>query len=86
MIQKKADEKIKADNYMHLHIIPNENKDLLDRTYSCSKMNMEDTWHKCIVNHDKYKIITSKELLKNVSGSKYKELKEYLSQRYWNEK
>jgi hypothetical protein len=71
MIQKKADEKIKADNYMHLHIIPNENKDLLNRIYSCSKMNMEDTWHKCIVNHDKYKIITSKELLKNVSGSKY---------------
>jgi hypothetical protein len=85
MIQKKTDEKIKADNYMHLHIIPNENKDLLNRIYSCSKMNMEDTWHKCIVNQDKYKIITSKELLKNVSASKYKELKEYLSKRYWNE-
>jgi hypothetical protein len=55
IIQKKTDENIKADNYMHLHIVPNENKDLLNRVYSCNKMNMEDTWRKCIVNQDKYK-------------------------------
>ncbi|MDR1073410.1 MAG: hypothetical protein LBL45_07025 [Treponema sp.] len=86
IIQKKTDEKIKADNYMHLHIIPNENKDLLNRMYSCSKMNMEDTWRKCIVNQDKYKIISPQDFLKNVSGEKYNELKKYLSVRYWNEK
>ena len=86
MIEKKADEKIKADNYLHLHIIPNENKDLLNRLYSCSKMNMEDTWRRCIVNQDKYKIISPQDFLKNVSGKKYDELKQYLSIRYWNKK
>jgi hypothetical protein len=85
-IQKKTDEKLKADNYMHLHIIPNENKDLLNRIYSCSKMNMEDTWRKCIVNQDKYKIISPQDFLKNISGEQYNELKKYLSVRYWNEK
>jgi hypothetical protein len=86
IIQKKAIEKIQADNYMHLHIIPNENTDLLDKIYSCSKMNMEDTWRKCITDQDKYKIITPQNLLKNVSGVKYNDLKKYLSIRYWNEK
>jgi hypothetical protein len=71
---------------MHLHIIPNENKDLLNRMYSCSKMNMEDTWRKCIVNQNKYKIISPQNFLKNVSGKKYNEFKKYLSVRYWNEK
>lgn len=86
IIRKKADEEIKADNYMHLHIIPNENKDLLNKTYPCSKMNMEDTWRKCIINQDKYKIISPQDFLKKVSGGKYSELKKYLTIRYWNEK
>jgi len=83
IIEKKSDEKIKADNYIHLHIIPNENTDLLNRIYSCSKMNMENTWRKCIVNQDKYKIISPQNFLKNVSGMEYNELRNYLSVRYW---
>ena len=86
IIQKKTNEKIKADNYLHLHVIPSENNDLLNRIYKCSKMNMEDTWRKCIVNQDKYKIISPQDFLKNVSGGKYNELKKYLSIRYWNKK
>ena len=84
IIEKKSNEKIKADNYMHLHIIPNENNDLLNRLYSCSKMNMEDTWRKCIVNQNKYKIISPQDFFKNISGAKYNDLKKYLSIRYWN--
>lgn len=86
MIEKKALEKIKAVNYVHLHIIPNENNELLNRKYSCSKMNMEETWRKCIINQDKYKIISPKELMKNISGVEHKELKKYLSKRYWDKK
>jgi hypothetical protein len=86
IIQKKTEEKIKTDNYIHLHIIPSENKDLLHKKYSCSKMNMEDTWRKCILNQDKYKIISPQDFLRNISGEKYNELKKYLSIRYWNEK
>jgi hypothetical protein len=86
IIQKKATEKIKADNYMHLHIIPKENKDLLEKLYLCSNMNMQNTWRKCIGKQEKYKIISPYDFLKNVSGEKYNELKKYLSIRYWNEK
>jgi hypothetical protein len=86
IIHKKTTEKVKADNYMHLHIIPNENTDLLDKIYSCSKMNMEDTWRKCIIGQDKYKIITPQNFLKNVTGVKFIELKKYLSIRYWGKK
>ena len=86
IIQRKTNEKIKADNYIHLHIIPKENKDLLNRLYLCSKMNMEDTWRKCIVNQNKYKIISPHDFLRKVSDVKYNELKKYLSLRYWNEK
>ena len=86
IILKKSTEKIIADNYIHLHIIPNENTDLLNRTYSYSKMDMEDTWRKCIIDQDKYKIISPQNFLKNVSGTKYDGLKKYLSVRYWNEK
>jgi hypothetical protein len=75
IIQNKKDEKLEADNYLHLHIIPNENKDLLNRIYSYSKLNMEDTWCKCIVDQDKYKIISPQDFLKNFSGAKYNELK-----------
>jgi len=84
MIQKKSEEKIKADNFIHLHIIPKENKDLLNRTYSCSNMDMENTWRKCILDQNKYKIISPHDFLKNVSDIKYNELKKYLSIRYWN--
>ena len=47
-------------------------------------MDMENTWRKRIVDQDKYKTISPKELLKKVSGVEYKELKKYLSKRYWD--
>ena len=84
MIENKALEKIKAVNYLHLHIIPSKNNELLNKKYSCSKMDMENTWRKCIVDQDKYKIISPKELLTKVSGVEYEELKKYLSKRYWD--
>jgi hypothetical protein len=83
MVKNKATERIKADDYMHLHIIPNENADLLKKTYPCSKLDMEKTWRECLVNQDKYRIISPPELLKNLDGD-YAELKKYLSDRYWN--
>lgn len=82
MVTNKATETIKADNYMHLHIIPKENTDLLKKTYR-SNLDMEKTWRECLDNQDKYKIIAPSELLKNLGGD-YTELKKYLSERYWN--
>jgi hypothetical protein len=44
MIRNKGSETVKADDYIHLHVIPPENHDLLHKTYMCSKMDMEQTW------------------------------------------
>lgn len=84
LIKNNETEKIKADDYIHIHVIPKENDDLLDEKYPCSNMGMEDTWRASIRNQDKYCIITPDELLKPIAYSKeYEELIEYLRNRYW---
>lgn len=85
MIAHKATETIKADDYLHAHIIPTENDELLRTTYPVSNNEMEETWRDCLNNQEKYKIITPKDLFANIDNVKYKELIDYLSARYWNE-
>ena len=77
-------ETICADDYMHIHVIPYKNVDLLEKVYSCSNMNMPKTWRSCLVDQSKYKIISPEILLSNI-GNKYEELKQYLSKRYWDD-
>ena len=84
MVNNKNIETICADDYMHLHIIPYKNIDMLEKTYSCSKKDMPTTWRNCLVDQNKYKIISPEILLGNI-GSKYEDLKQYLSKRYWND-
>jgi hypothetical protein len=83
MIDNKATETIKADNFIHIHVIPKENVDLLHCEYDVSKMGMEETWRDCLQNQDKYKIVSPKDLLAYIDNVKYKELTNYLSTRYW---
>jgi hypothetical protein len=42
MIEYKNDERIKADYFIHVHIIPKENNDLLNKKYK--------VWHSAIPN------------------------------------
>ncbi len=83
MIAHKNDETIKADEYFHIHVIPEENKQLLNRTYKCSGKNMKNTWHLCIGDQDKYITVTPKEFLSELPYEKYNGLLEYLENRYW---
>lgn len=84
LILNKGEETIKADYYIHVHIIPEENFDLLAKVYKCSKSNMEKTWRDHLKNQAKYQIISPEKLLQNIDKNKYKNLVEYLSVRYWN--
>ena len=84
MVNKNSTETIFADDYMHLHIIPYQNVDLLEKIYLCSNMNMPKTWRSCLVDQSKYKIISPEFLLSNI-GNNYADLIEYLSARYWYE-
>ena len=83
MIKNKDNETVKADDFIHVHIIPRENSDLLEKNYPCSDKNMETTWREHLQNQSKYKIISPKELLANIDTNKYADLKNYLEKRYW---
>lgn len=83
MICNKSKERIKADNYIHLHVIPSENIDLLDKKYPVSDLGMEDSWRNYLKEQSKYKIINHQEIVKAISKMpKYNELAEYLRSRY----
>jgi hypothetical protein len=81
-VVKLKEEKLKADNYMHLHVIPSANKDLLDKKYSVSGMGMEETWRSMLCNQSKYIIVDPQKLLEPIKD-KYPELASYLEKRYW---
>jgi len=83
MIAHKNSETIEADDYIHVHVIPQENSDLLDKIYPCSNKNMETTWRECLRDQSKYKIISPEKLLSNIDNEKYIDLKNYLQTRYW---
>ena len=81
-VVKLKEEKLKADNYMHIHVTPSANKDLLDKKYSVSGMGMEETWRSMLTNQSKYIIVDPQKLLEPIKD-KYPELVSYLKKRYW---
>jgi hypothetical protein len=84
MVNNKNSETIVADDFIHLHIIPYKNVDMLEKKYSCSGRNMSETWRNCLTDQGKYKIIPPETLFKNINNH-YSELKDYLSIRYWED-
>ena len=84
LVKNKENETIKADNYLHIHVIPTENIDLLNKIYKCSEKDMETTWKSHLKDKTKYIIISPEKLVSgSLSDSKYNELKNYLTTRYW---
>lgn len=83
MIQHKNTETIEADDYIHIHVIPDENNELLNKTYPCSSQGMEETWRACLKDQSKYVIIPPEELLAPVTDEQHCILLKYLKKRYW---
>jgi len=86
MIQHKNNERIKADNYIHIHIIPNENKKLLNKKYKVSQKPLRESWLDNLKDKGKYIIISPWNFIKNIDNNKYGDLLNYLQVRYWNNK
>ncbi len=84
MLDNIATETIKAENYIHAHIVPSKNKELLEYEYPASTKGMVETWKSCLNDTDKYVIIEPKNLLAKIDKTKYKSLIDYLTTRYWN--
>jgi len=92
MIRNKDKEIIKADDFIHVHVIPKENHDLLKDNLEMNKRlkgylkpdntrdSMEKTWKSCLKDENKYIIISPQELLANINSV---DLKNYLEKRYW---
>ena len=86
MIIKKDSERIKADDYIHVHIIPDENTELLNKNYKYSEKPLLDSWQSNLKNKEKYKIISPESFIRNIDTVKYQELINYLQTRYWEVK
>jgi hypothetical protein len=82
MITNNHNETLKATSFLHVHVIPSENYDLLDKKYKCSGKGMELTWREQLQDQSKYMIISPKSLLSGVNKNIYKDLWDYLSIRY----
>ncbi len=74
-------EPLKADNYLHLHIIPTDNRDLLDKKYRVSNRGMEESWRGCLHDQSKYQIVDPRSLVSSLDVQ-YVDLKSYLNIRY----
>lgn len=84
MITNFENETIKADNYMHIHVIPSQNYDLLEKKYKCSEKGMEATWREHLITQSKYLIISPEDFMNGLNNKIYEDLLEYLKIRYWS--
>lgn len=82
MVSNKNTERLKADDYLHIHVVPKDNQKLLDKLYKVSGMNMEDTWRSMLIDEQKYVLIDPQNLMHPLSSS-YMDLYAYLNKRYW---
>ena len=83
IVANKPQERLKADNYIHVHVIPSANTDLLHKRYRCSGMNMQDTWRSYLRDQSQYQILTPQQLMAGlISNVTYEPLLDYLSIRY----
>ena len=86
IIAHKDTEVLKADDFVHIHVIPKNNTDLLDKIYKVSGKTLEDTWRSRLKDNSKYLIIDPSDLFAPLKGNeKYKDLISYLETRYWDD-
>jgi len=82
MVRYQKDEIIKADDYINVHVVPIKNTQLRDKKYKCSGLDMYSTWKNQLTDPTKYVLISPDILMENLPEA-FKELKEYLRNRYW---
>ena len=82
--RSKEEEVLPAEHFVHIHVCPKENKELLDNCYSevTNKPSMEDAWREMLSDQSLYHLVDPKDLLQPIAKS-YPELYNYLQGRYW---
>lgn len=79
IVKKESESWLGVTDFLHLHVVPNENS-----AFRGHNGKMEQTWISCLNNPQKYKLIDPSELFEPIKNdSTYKELIDYLNERYW---
>ena len=73
-----------AEHFVHIHVCPKENKELLDKWYAevTNMQSMEEAWREMLTDQSLYHLVDPKDLLQPIA-MKYPELYNYLQERYW---
>lgn len=83
IIKNKDVELLKADDYIHIHIIPEGNNTLLHRKYRYTNKGLSESWIQQLTDEHKYKRIDPIEIVKIISKQdEYTDLSNYLKIRY----
>lgn len=77
------EEPLHADDFIHVHVVPKGNKELLQKKYRRSHQDMLTTWRCRLKNPNKYVLISPAEFFSKLSCDKWKNLICYLKARYW---
>ncbi|MDD6976884.1 MAG: hypothetical protein PUI72_00945 [Prevotellaceae bacterium] len=80
----KEENVLPAEHFVHIHVCPKENEELLDKWYAevTNKPSMEEAWREMLSDQSLYHLVDPKELLRPIAKS-YPELYNYLQERYW---
>ena len=85
VLAKEADKWYGAKNYLHLHIVPSANSDLLCKNYRrfpSMTNGMETEWRAHLTHTNLYQILDPKDFVQPIKTN-YPELYSYLETRYW---
>ena len=74
-------ETVQADDFIHVHVIPSSNRQLLYKRYPGGQ-GMEMTWRGCLRDQGKYVVIDPGALIAPLSGGPHDALFRYLDARY----
>lgn len=82
--KEENEELFPAEHFVHIHVCPKENEELLDKWYAevTNKPSMEEAWREMLSDQSLYHLVDPKELLRPIAKS-YPELYNYLQERYW---
>lgn len=82
MVRPGTNERLQAEDYLHIHVIPKTNSELLNRHFKVSGMTMEATWRSMLADQTKYVIVDPADLMRPVA-ERYPDLCNYLAKRYF---
>ena len=63
LVAHQGEERLGADCFLHVHVIPHANRDLLDKAYLPHGLGMEAHWRRLLVDQSRYAIVDPIELL-----------------------